>query len=310
MKVVFMGTPDFAVDCLRALCDSRHEVVGVFSQPDKPVGRKQELTPPPVKVLAQERGLNVYQPKSLKNGEALEIIKELNPDIIIVVAYGKILPKEILDYPKYGCVNIHASLLPKLRGAAPINFSIINGDKVTGVTSMYMDVGLDTGDMLIKREVEILPDMTAGELFDILAPVGAEVLLETMDKIEDGTIERIPQNEEEATYASIMDKSTGKIDFSKSAQVVHDLVRGTEPWPGAYCVMDGKTLKICKTKVFNKDFFARPGEVVFADRKNGIVIACGENAIEVLELQLQGKKRLSAKDFLNGKAMEPGLILE
>jgi len=162
MKVVFMGTPDFAVDCLRALCDSRHEVVGVFSQPDKPVGRKQELTPPPVKVLAQERGLNVYQPKSLKNGEALEIIKELNPDIIIVVAYGKILPKEILDYPKYGCVNIHASLLPKLRGAAPINFSIINGDKVTGVTSMYMDVGLDTGDMLIKREVEILPDMTAG----------------------------------------------------------------------------------------------------------------------------------------------------
>lgn len=310
MKVLFMGTPDFANDCLSALVEKGHEVVGVFSQPDKPKGRKQELAPPPVKVLAESLGLFVYQPKTLKDGEAMRVIERLNPDIIVVVAYGKILPKEVLSYPKYGCVNIHASLLPHLRGASPINFSIINGDTATGITSMYMDEGLDTGDMLIRREVDILPDMTAGELFDILAPVGAEVLIETLEKIENGTIKRVPQDNAAATYAPIMDKSTGKIDFAKTAEQVHNLVRGTEPWPGAYCIMGNQTLKICKTKVLKQDFFARPGEVIFADRKSGIVIACAENAIEVLELQLQGKKRLSAKDFLNGSKMAPGLILE
>ena len=310
MKVLFMGTPDFAKDCLSALVNEGHEVVGVFSQPDKPKGRKQELSPPAVKVLANSLGLTVYQPGSLKDKEAMVIIEKLNPDIIVVVAYGKILPKEVLSYPKYGCVNIHASLLPHLRGAAPINFSIINGDTVTGITSMYMDEGLDTGDMLLKREIDILPDMTAGELFDILAPVGAQVLIETIKKIESGSIERIPQNNELATYAPIMDKSVGKIDFTKTALEVHNLVRGTQPWPEAHCMMGEQKLKICKTRVIRKDFFAVPGEVIFADKKSGIVIACGENAIEVLELQLQGKKRLFAKDFLNGGKMSAGMILK
>ena len=306
MKAVFMGTPDFAVGCLTALHESSHQVLGVFSQPDKPKGRKQIMTAPPVKETAQALGIPVYQPKTLRDGEALEIIKKLNPDIIIVVAYGKILPGEILHFPKYGCINIHASLLPRLRGAAPINFAIIEGDKKTGITSMYMDEGLDTGDMLICRETDIGPDMTAGELFDRLSVMGAQVLIETIEKIENGTAERTPQDGSLATYAPIMTKETGKIDFSLPAARVHDLVRGTDPWPGAYCVWNEKTLKICRTRVTEGK--GKCGEVIRADKSGGITVACGAGAVRIEELQLQGKKRMSAKDFLNGNKLEPGTI--
>ncbi|MBR2742836.1 MAG: methionyl-tRNA formyltransferase [Clostridia bacterium] len=303
-----MGTPDFAAECLRALCESGREIAGVFSQPDKPKGRKQVLTAPPVKELAQSLGLSVYQPKSLRDGEALKIIEDLNPDIIVVVAYGRILPKELLSFPKYGCINIHASLLPHLRGAAPINFAIIGGDKTTGITSMYMDEGLDTGDMLIRRETDIGPDMTAGELFSKLSKMGAEVLLETLDAIEAGTAVRTPQDESKATYAPVMTKETGRIDFSLPAQRVHDLVRGTDPWPGAYCIWEDKTLKICKTKVrdTNSD---KDGGTVLSSGKNGIVVSCGSGAVEIMELQLQGKKRMTARDFLNGNKLAAGTKL-
>ncbi|MBQ3379489.1 MAG: methionyl-tRNA formyltransferase [Clostridia bacterium] len=303
-----MGTPDFAAGCLKALLDHGHEVVGVFSQPDKPKGRKQVLTPPPVKELAESQGLPVYQPKSLKDGEAMKIIESLAPEIIVVVAYGKILPKEILCFPPHGCINIHASLLPRLRGAAPINFAIIEGDETTGITSMYMDEGLDTGDMLIRRETQIDPDMTAGELFIKLSDMGADVLIETLDAISAGTLVRTPQDDDKATYAPIMTKETGKIDFSLPAKRVHDLVRGTDPWPGAYCTWDEKMLKICKT-VVTTGGGGKCGEVIYADKTRGIVVSCGENCVRIEQLQLQGKKRMSARDFLNGNKLKPGDIL-
>lgn len=309
MKVLFMGTPDFALGCLLALIENKYDVCGVFTQPDKPKGRGYELSASPVKQMALEKNIPVFQPSTLKNGEAFEIIKELNPDIIVVVAYGKILPKDILDFPKFGCINIHASLLPKLRGAAPINFAIINGDKKTGVTSMYMNEGLDTGDMLLKEEVEINDDQTAGELFEVLSVLGARVLIKTLEKIKDNTITRQPQDESMATYASIIDKKLGKIDFNKSALQVHNLIRGTNPWPGAFASLNGKTMKVLKSKIKNEIKEAPPGEVIFADTKNGLVISCGEGAIIIQQLQFEGKKRMEATEFLKGNKIEIGTIL-
>ncbi len=305
-----MGTPDFALDCLKSLCEAGHDVCGVFTQPDKPVGRKQILTPPPVKALAEEFSLPVYQPGTLRDGEAMRIIEGLRPELIVVVAFGKILPKEILDYPEYGCINIHASLLPHLRGAAPINFSIIEGLKETGVTSMYMNEGLDTGDIILQRKTQIPPDMTAGQLFDTLAPLGASVLVETIDALRDGSAKRTAQDESLATYAPTMSKQTGKIDFTKSAKNVCDLVRGCDPWPGAYCIYDEKELKIISAHVYDgaEKVSGEAGEVIRAD-KNGIVVACGDGAIVITSLQLPGKKRLPVRDFLNGRAMERGTRL-
>jgi methionyl-tRNA formyltransferase len=308
MRIIFMGTPDFAVPCLEALVNSEHRVVGVFTQPDKPKGRGYELAPPPVKVCALENNLAVFQPKSMRDGEALNIINSLDADLIIVVAFGKILPKEVLESVKYGCINIHASLLPKLRGAAPIQWSILNGDTKTGVTSMQMDVGLDTGDMLIKKVIKIPDDMNAGELFDKLSNLGADVLLETIKAVEDDTLNPVKQNDEDSTYASMLSKELCPIDFSKSAQVVHNQIRGLCPWPVATTKVNGKTLKVFKSKVIKSNKNGKIGEVI--DNDNKLIVCCGDgNCIEVLELQAEGKKRTDTASYLRGNKIELGTIL-
>ncbi len=308
MRIIFMGTPDFAVPCLKALVNSENQVVGVFTQPDKPKGRGYELTPPPVKVCAIENNLPVFQPTSMRDGTALEIINSLNADLIVVVAFGKILPKEILDSVKYGCINIHASLLPHLRGAAPIQWSIINGDSVTGVTAQQMDVGIDTGDILTKKEFLIPENMNAGELFDILSGMGAEVLIETIDSVDKGILNPVEQDESQATYASMLSKELSPIDFSKSAQDVHNHIRGLYPWPVAITKIDGKTYKIHKSQKISEKFEGNNGEIV--DNNNRLIVMCGDgNCVEILEIQAEGKRKTDAASFLRGHRIEKGTIL-
>ena len=308
MRIIFMGTPDFAVPCLNALVESEHEVVGVFTQPDKPKGRGYELSPPPVKVCAVENNITVYQPKSMRDGEALDIINSLNADLIIVVAFGKILPKEILESVKHGCINIHASLLPKLRGAAPIQWSILNGDAVAGVTSMQMDIGLDTGDMLIKESIEIPDDMNAGELFDKLSNLGAKVLIDTIKAVENHTLNPIKQDDSQSTYAAMLTKDMCPIDFNKSAREVHNHIRGLSPWPVATTKINGKLLKIHKSRILEDIFSGVCGEVV--DNNNKLVICCGDGkCIEILELQAEGKKRTDSASYLRGNKIDLGIIL-
>lgn len=308
MRIIFMGTPDFSVPCLEALIKSEYDVVGVFTQPDKPKGRGYELAPPPVKVCALENNIPVFQPKSMRDGEALEIINSLNADLIIVVAFGKILPKEILESVKFGCINIHASLLPKLRGAAPIQWSIINGDSETGVTSMQMDVGLDTGDMLIKETIKIDDEINAGELFDKLSKLGAKVLLDTVECVKNGTLKPVKQDDSQSTYASILTKELCPIDFSKSAKEVHNHIRGLSPWPVATTKINGKLLKIHKSKILNESFAGVSGEIV--DNNNRLVVLCGDNScVEILELQAEGKKRTDSASYLRGNKIETGTVL-
>ncbi len=308
MRIIFMGTPDFSVPCLEALIKSEYEVVGVFTQPDKPKGRGYELTPPPVKICAVENNIPVFQPKSMRDGKALEIINSLNADLIIVVAFGKILPKEILESVKYGCINIHASLLPKLRGAAPIQWSILNGDSETGVTSMQMDVGLDTGDMLIKETIKIDNEMNAGELFNKLSELGAKVLIDTIQCVENNTLNPIKQDDSESTYASILTKELCPIDFSKSAREVHNHIRGLSPWPVATTKINGKLLKIHKSKILDEVFSGVSGEIV--DNNNRLVVLCGDNnCVEILELQAEGKKRTDSASYLRGNRIELGTVL-
>ena len=307
MRIIFMGTPDFSVPCLEALINSDNEVVGVFTQPDKPKGRGYELTPPPVKVCALNNNLPVFQPASMRNGEALEIIKSLNADLIIVVAFGKILPKEILESVKYGCINIHASLLPKLRGAAPIQWSILNGEKETGVTSMQMDVGLDTGDMLIKKAVAIDENITAEELFDKLSAMGAEVLIETIEALKNNELKPEKQDNTLSNYAPIITKELCPIDFTKSAQEVHNKVRGLYSWPIATTVINGKKFKIHKSKILAENFVGNPGEIV--DNNNRLVIMCGDGiCVEILEIQAEGKKKMDTQSFLRGQRIDKGTV--
>ena len=265
------------------------------------------MTPPPVKELALKYDIPVFQPTKMKDGEAYKIIDELDPELIIVVAYGKILPKEILERPKHGCVNIHASLLPKYRGAAPIQWAVINGEKVSGVTSMQMGEGLDTGDMLIKREVEITDSMTAGELHDILSPLGADVMCETIEAIKDGNLNPEKQNDADSTYASMLDKSLSPIDWTKNASEIHNQIRGLSPWPTATTTLDGKVLKIHSSRVC--DMKAKtPGEIVFNDKK--LVVSCGnDTTLEITVLQAEGKKSMPADQFLLGKKIELGTEL-
>lgn len=306
MRVVFMGTPDFAVPCLQKLIDLGHEVTGVFTQPDKPQGRKMIMTPPPVKVLAEENGIKVYQPLKMRDGTALEMLKEANPELCIVVAYGKILPKEILEYPEYGCINIHASLLPKLRGAAPIQWSIINGFDKTGVTSMQMDEGLDTGDMLIMRDIEITENMNAGELHDELSSLGASVLEETIDALLKNELKPEKQNHDEFTYAPMLSKELSPIDWNLSAREVHNKIRGLSPWPSANAKLNGKTVKIHQSILSDKK-----GELAGQIVENGkrLVVCCGDkNCIEILNLQAEGKKAMSAADFMRGNQVNVGDI--
>ena len=308
MRIVFMGTPEFAVPCLQKLIDCGHEVTGVFTQPDKPQGRKMILTPPPVKVLAENNGIKVYQPEKMRDGTALEMLREANPELVIVVAYGKILPKEILEFPKYGCINIHASLLPLLRGAAPIQWSIINGFAKTGVTSMQMDEGLDTGDMLIKGEIEIGENETAGELHDRLSVLGADILEETIEALLKGELSAEKQNHDEFTYAPMLSKELSPVDWNMSAAEIHNKIRGLSPWPSANTTLGGKKIKLHKT-VLAAEKGSKPGEIIVADKR--LVVTCGDlNCIEILELQAEGKKSMNAADFLRGNAVEIGTVME
>lgn len=303
MNVVFMGTPDFAVPSLKAIA-KHHNVLAVFTQPDKPVGRKMVMTPPDVKVCAEELSIPVYQPVKLREGDNHKIIRELNPDVIVVVAYGQILPENILNIPKYGCINVHGSLLPKYRGAAPIQWSVLNGDTVTGVTTMYMEKGLDTGDILLKEEYEIGINETAGEVFDNLAMLGGELIIKTLEYAQNGMLKPVKQDDSLSSYAKMLDKSMCKIDFSKTNKEVHNKVRGLCPWPVASTVFNGKVLKIFETRL--ADGKGKPGEVIST---NPLTVACGEGAVVVNSVQLQGKKRMDSNAFLQGHKISIGTII-
>lgn len=290
-----MGTPEFAVPCLKELVADGNEIAGVFTQPDKPKGRGYTLTPPPVKVTALENNIEVFQPTTLKDGSAYEVLKELEPEMIVVVAYGKILPKEIIDLPKYGCINVHASLLPEYRGAAPIQRAVLDGKKKTGVTAMYMDVGLDTGDMLMKSELEIGENETADELHDRLSVLGARLIVKVVHSAENGTLTREKQDDSKSCYAKMLTKEMSKIDFSKPAQEIHNQVRGLNSWPSATAMLNGKRVKIHKTLI--ADGKGEQGQVLSL---NPFIVACGDGAVEITEIQPEGKKKMSAQAFING----------
>ena len=305
MRILFMGTPDFAVPCLARLIEDGHEIVGVLTQPDKPQGRKMKLTPPPVKALALERGLTVHQPDSLKDGAILPLLEETRPELIVVVAYGKILPAYVLDFPQFGCINVHGSLLPRWRGAAPIQWSVIAGDQYAGVTTMKMARGLDTGDMLLTYKTEIGARETAGELFDRLAEAGAALLSETIVKLPE--IVPQPQDESLANYASMLDKELAMVDWRKSAHEIDCLIRGLNPWPVALTTLEGVRMKIFAAEL--SDRCGAPGEVLEADAKKGLLVACGDGALRLTEIQMVGGKRMNACDYLRGHAMEKGTVL-
>ncbi|MBE6679216.1 MAG: methionyl-tRNA formyltransferase [Ruminococcaceae bacterium] len=309
MRILFMGTPDFALFSLDALVKSGEEVVGVVTQPDKPKGRGYTLTPPPVKVYAMEHGIKVYQPATLKDGAFLETLEKLAPEMIVVVAYGKILPKYVLDFPKYGCINIHGSLLPKYRGAAPMQRAIIDGEKVTGVTSMYMAEGLDTGDMLIKEEVEIAEDDNFESVHDKLGEAGARVLLLTVDAAKQGTLKPEKQDDSLATHTSKIEKGDCLIDFSADAHTIHNKIRGLSPFPLAFTHMpNGKLLKIVKAHFEAANGGSEYGKVVRAD-KGGIAV-CAKDGLVVIEVATpEGKKAQSAADLVNGRQISLGDIL-
>lgn len=309
MKVIFMGTPDFAVGTLEEIIKAGHEVVLVVTQPDKPKGRSGALQFPPVKECAVAHGIEVFQPKKIREKENVEFLRKFDADIIVVAAFGQLLPKSILEMPKYGCVNVHASLLPKYRGAAPIQWSVINGDAVTGVTIMQMDIGMDTGDMIATREVVIEADETGGGLFDKLAEVGAKLCVDTMVEIENGTATRTPQNHDAATHVSMISKELGIIDWNKSAVEIERLIRGLNPWPSAFTKLDGKTFKIWKAKVVSKNSNERPGCIVNVG-KDVLEVQTGEGMLSLLEVQLEGKKRMETDAFLRGYKVEAGTCFE
>ena len=294
-----MGTPDFAVPCLKKLIEAGHEIAAVFTQPDKPRGRKQTLTPPEVKVCALEHGLTVYQPKTLRDSEAYDIIKEIAPDCIVVAAYGKILPKEILDLPPYGCINVHGSLLPKYRGSAPIQWSVINGDRETGVTIMQMAEGVDTGDMLYQKAIPIDLDDTAESMFNKLSDLGGEMIVEALEKLEKGELTAEKQDEALATHAPMLDKSISEINWYQPSLEVHNLVRGLYSWPIAQTTLNGKKLKIYRTSLAKGSGDA--GSVIATDP---LTIACSDGSVVIEELQLEGKKRMDAKTFLIGHPLK------
>lgn len=302
-----MGTPDFSVPCLEELIKNE-EVVGVFTQPDKPKGRGYELTPPPVKVCAQNHNIPVFQPTSMRDGKALEIINTLNAELIIVVAFGKILPKEILTSVKYGCINIHASLLPRLRGSAPIQWSIINGESETGVSSMQMDEGVDTGDWYIKKSLPISQNMNAGELYDALSVLGASLLTETVNLLKENKLEPHKQDDSLSSYAPMLSKELCPIDFSDTAQNIHNKIRGLYPWPVAVTKLNGKVLKVQESMLSDIKTEEKAGTVISLD--GGICVACGDGKTVLLKtIQLEGKKRMSYSDFLRGHPIEKGTIL-
>lgn len=315
MRVVFMGTPDFAVNTLEAIIKAGHEVLMVVTQPDKPKGRGKAMQFTPVKEVAVRENIPVLQPVRVREDTVLRQLKEAAPDVIVVVAYGQILPEDILNLPEYGCINVHASLLPKYRGAAPIQWAVINGEQHSGVTTMYMAKGLDTGDMIDRVVVPLSPEETGGSLHDKLSRAGAELLVETLDKIKVGTAVRTPQDDSMSSYASMLSKSLGNIDWTKTAVEIERLIRGLSPWPSAFTYLNGKTLKLWRTKVLKDTELPRgsltegqAGEIVYVDKKS-FVVKAGEEYINVLELQLEGKKRMETDAFLRGYTLEAGCVL-
>ncbi|MBS6643517.1 MAG: methionyl-tRNA formyltransferase [Clostridiaceae bacterium] len=309
MRIVFMGTPEFSVNILVSLVNAGHDVAAVVTQPDKPKGRGKSVLMPPVKEKALEYQIPVYQPVKVRDPEFIKILEELNPDVIVVVAFGQIVSKTILDMPKYGCVNIHASLLPKYRGAAPIQWAIIDGEKETGITTMMMDVGIDTGDMLEKVIIPIDKDETGGSLHDKLSSAGARLILSTLEGLEKKTIVPVPQTEEGTCYASRLTKTLGDIDWSASAASIERLIRGLNPWPSAYTMWNGKTLKIWSAQVTEWNGEGKPGQVV-ACSSDSLVVKTGDQALSIRELQLEGKKRMDISSFLRGYAIECGTVFE
>lgn len=310
MRIVFMGTPDFAVGSLQALCESgKHEILAVVTQPDRPKGRGNKLLQTPVKEYALAQGLTVYQPQKVKTPEFVELLHELQPELIVVAAFGQFLSKEILELPKYGCINVHASLLPKYRGAAPIQYAIIKGEKESGVTIMQMDIGMDTGAMLDKVVVPIAENTTMGELHDALREQGAALLLQVIDKIAAGTAVAEPQDNEQATYATLLDRSMEHIDWSKTAQEVHNLIRGFNPAPSTFTKLpNGKSLKIWGSKMTDKSSAAAAGTVIETG-KHSFFVACGDGVLEITEVQPESKKRMPAQVFLNGRGVQEGDLL-
>ena len=301
-----MGTPEFAVPSLKALIDSEHDVIAVIAQPDRPKGRGHKLTPPPTKVLAEKFNIPVLQPEKIKTDEFLEELKELNPDVICVTAYGKIIPKSILELPRNGCINVHPSLLPKYRGAAPVNWTIINSEKVTGVTIMQMDEGMDSGDILLVREVQIGDDDDAEKMLAKLSYIGGEMLVQTLTLLGEGKLKPVKQDESEVTYAPILQKSDGEIKWEKTASDIRNLIRGLTPWPGTFTKLGDKTLKIYKANIHEGQ--GQPGEIIESGKKS-IIVSTGDGALEILELQIEGGKRLDVKSFLSGHQIEKGVIL-
>lgn len=315
MRIVFMGTPEFAVPSLDMLVKNGYNVVAVVTQPDKPKGRGNRLASPPVKEYALKAGIEVLQPEKVKTGDFTGKLREIAPDLLITVAYGRILSQEILDIPVLGCINVHGSLLPKYRGAAPIQWAVINGEKVTGITTMFTDIGMDTGDMLLKREVEIGEEETAGELHDRLAVIGAEVLRDTLEELKKGTLKRIPQPSEEATYAPMINKETGRIDWNKTPAEIYNLVRGTTPWPGAYTFYKGERMRVWKIAnpnlAKNNDASctdAVPGRVLKVG-KDGITVQAGSGTAKILELQFDSGKRMTVEQYLAGHKIDEGEVL-
>lgn len=299
MRIIFMGTPDFSVPVLKALMDNGHEVVLAVTQPDKQRGRGKKVTYSPVKEEALARDIPVFQPKKIREEENIEFLKKYEADVMVVVAFGQILPKAILEMTPYGCINVHASLLPKYRGAAPIQWAVLEGEKVSGVTIMQMDEGLDTGDMLLKKEVELTATETYESLHDKLSPLGAEALIETLKQVEEGEVKPVPQGETPTPYARMIEKEMGNIDWCKDAIQVDCLIRGLNPWPSAYTMLEDKVMKVWKGEVLTEDLGKSPGEIVRVD-KDGLVVQTGKGCIKITELQVPGKKRMLASAFLLG----------
>ena len=309
MRIVFMGTPDFSVPALEALVEGGHEVVAAITQPDKPKGRGKAVLMTPVKEKAMELGIPVYQPVKVREPEFVEKLRQMEPDAIVVVAFGQILPKSILEIPRYGCVNIHASLLPKYRGAAPIQWAVIDGERESGVTTMFMNEGLDTGDMLEKEAVTLDPKETGGSLHDKLSAIGGRLILSTLKGLEDGTLKGTPQTDEGTCYAKMLKKSLGDIDWTMDAAAIERLIRGLNPWPSAYTCLHGKTLKIWDGDVLEREYGVEPGTVAEV-AKDRLVVQTGQGSLAIRSLQLEGKKRMDSGDFLRGYAVEAGTRLE
>lgn len=303
MRVIFMGTPDFAVPCLKTLIDNNHEIVCVITQPDRPKGRGNKLTPPPVKELALHYELEVFQPEKVRATEAVTKIMAYKPDIIVVVAFGQILPLNILKTPKYGCINVHASLLPKYRGASPIHWAIISGEKSTGVTTMFMDEGMDTGDMLLKSETPIGENETMQELHDRLSQMGAELMIKTINQIESGEVERKHQDNSQATYSKLLTKEMGNIDWAIDASRIRNLIRGTHPWPGAYTYYEGEKFKIFSADIVEDNKSSAPGTIVEVT-KNAIIIQTGSGLISLKEIQAENGKRMNVEEYLRGHSIQ------